>query len=602
MIYLKNTIDIQDIYIPRLSIVTPIAPKPTYEQGKEEGYKLGYGDGIEDQKDQLLNLYVTENGTYEREDGYGKVTVVVNEGGTDCKEAIETAYEDGYKEGYEDGAASTQIDLENKTIDIVSNGEYTVTPTDGFDALESVKISVDVPNEGKCNLEDKIITPQTNEVDGIGYLYVYPNEGYDGMKEVALYTGYLKDGWYNEGYEQGKAEGGECNIQEDKMFFPQLSEVKDDWLYVFPDEGYIGVGRTAIHTASLREGWYNEGYEQGKEEGGECNVQADKLLEPQLSEIEEGYLYVYPDEGYIGMSRTVIQTTNLREGWYKEGYEQGKEEGGNCNLSHQLEVIETNGRHYFRPQDNGWDGYDFFEVEVNVPTTVKLQDVWVTPSMADRDGNNLLVYSPNTDEGYDGLSRVVIDPQTIYNEGIEKGKLECVCPSVQEQITDYIYNQITLYSFREISFDDFEECFYDSNNEPITDVLVVANRADFEYSYKLFTKVPIKICGKIPYPNNALYGLTRLYFKNIPSVYLNYKDNDVNSLYMEYIDYLNMNGATLNGLLRIWLKGSTTFSDGFEIGTAQIKNGGTIYSDGTNTNEISSSLNTWTIINDYNLP
>ena len=53
---------------------------------------------------------------------------------------------------------------------------------------------------------------------------------------------------------------------------------------------------------------------------------------------------------------------------------------------------------------------DFFEVEVDVPTTAKLQDVWVTPSMADRDGNNLLVYSPNADEGYDGLRRVVIDP------------------------------------------------------------------------------------------------------------------------------------------------------------------------------------------------
>lgn len=280
------------------------------------------------------------------------------------KEAFITTiktYEDGYKEGYEDGAASIQIDLENKSIDIVSNGEYTVTPTDGFDALESVKISVDVPNEGNCNLEDKIIAPQTNEVDGYGYIYIRPNEGYDGMIEVAL------------------------------------------------------------HTSNLKNVWFNEGYEQGKSQGGECNIQADKLLEPQLSEIEEGYLYVYPDEGYVGMSRTTIHTANLKEGWYNEGYEQGKEEGGNCNLSHQLEVIETNGRHYFRPQDNGWDGYDFFEVEVDVPTTAKLQDVWVTPSMADRDGNNLLVYSPNTDEGYDGLSRVVIDPQTIYNEGVEKG-------------------------------------------------------------------------------------------------------------------------------------------------------------------------------------
>lgn len=377
MIYIKNTTTKQEIWIPRNEVDINVIPTPkTYEEGYKEGQKDGKEEGIDFQKDQLLNLYVTENGVYEREDGYGKVTVVINEGGTDCKEAIEEAYEDGYKEGYEEGAASTQIDLENKSIDIVSNGEYTVTPTDGFDALESVKISVDVPNEGKCNLEDKIIAPQTNEVDDYGYIYIRPNEGYDGLMEVALQTSNLKNDWYNEGYEEGMSQGGECNIQ------------------------------------------------------------ADKLLEPQLSEIEEGYLYVYPDEGYIGMSRTVIQTANLREGWYKEGYEQGKEEGGDCNLSHQLEVIETNGRHIFYPQNNGWDGYDFFEVEVDVPTTAKLQDVWVTPSMADRDGNNLLVYSPNTDEGYDGLSRVVIDPQTIYNEGYNSGKTDGYNSGYSEGKTD----------------------------------------------------------------------------------------------------------------------------------------------------------------------
>ena len=176
------------------------------------------------------------------------------------------------------------------------------------------------------------------------------------------------------------------------------------------------------------------------------------------------------------------------------------------------------------------------------------------------------------------------------------------CPSAQEQITDYIYNQVTLYSYRNIGFDDFEGCFYDSNNEPITDVLIVCKKVDFEYSFKLFTKVPIKTCSKVPYPNNPLYGLTRLYFKSIPSVNLNYKDNNVLYLYIEDVDYLNMNGATLNGLLRIWLKGTTTFSQGLEIGTAQIKDSGTVYSDGTNTDKISSSFSTWTIINDHKLP
>lgn len=42
--------------------------------------------------------------------------------------------------------------------------------------------------------------------------------------------------------------------------------------------------------------------------------------------------------------------------------------------------------------------------------------------MNDRDGNGFIVVSPS--EGYDGLSRTVIDPQTLYNEGVEAGKAE----------------------------------------------------------------------------------------------------------------------------------------------------------------------------------
>ena len=61
------------------------------------------------------------------------------------------------------------------------------------------------------------------------------------------------------------------------------------------------------------------------------------------------------------------------------------------------------------------------------PTTCILEDKSVTPSMADRDGNNLIVVEES--EGYDGLSRVVIDPQTLYNEGVEAGRAECSGPT-----------------------------------------------------------------------------------------------------------------------------------------------------------------------------
>ena len=53
-----------------------------------------------------------------------------------------------------------------------------------------------------------------------------------------------------------------------------------------------------------------------------------------------------------------------------------------------------------------------------------LEDKWVTPSMNDRDSNGFIVVSPS--EGYNGLKRTVINPQTLYNEGLAAGKADGV--------------------------------------------------------------------------------------------------------------------------------------------------------------------------------
>ena len=60
------------------------------------------------------------------------------------------------------------------------------------------------------------------------------------------------------------------------------------------------------------------------------------------------------------------------------------------------------------------------------PTTCILEDKSVTPSMGDRNNDGYIIVEEG--EGYDGLSRVVIDPQTLYNEGIneQKSKLETI--------------------------------------------------------------------------------------------------------------------------------------------------------------------------------
>ena len=77
------------------------------------------------------------------------------------------------------------------------------------------------------------------------------------------------------------------------------------------------------------------------------------------------------------------------------------------------------------------------------PTTCNLEDKSVTPSMGDRNNDGYIIIEE--DEVYDGLSRVVIDPQTLYNEGVneQKSKLESI--SITENGTytkEDGYNQI----------------------------------------------------------------------------------------------------------------------------------------------------------------
>ena len=65
------------------------------------------------------------------------------------------------------------------------------------------------------------------------------------------------------------------------------------------------------------------------------------------------------------------------------------------------------------------------------PTTCNLEDKSVTPSMGDRNDDGYIIVEE--DEVYDGLSRVVIDPQTLYNEGVEAGYSQGKTDGVNEQ-------------------------------------------------------------------------------------------------------------------------------------------------------------------------
>ena len=120
---------------------------PDLNGSYDEGYNQGKIDGANEQKSKLETINITENGTYTKENGYGKVVVNVPD--------LNGSYDEGYNQGKTDGVNEQKSKLES--ISITENGTY--RKEDGYN-----EIVVDVPGSSG--------TPKIN-VKGIGLKFGY---------------------------------------------------------------------------------------------------------------------------------------------------------------------------------------------------------------------------------------------------------------------------------------------------------------------------------------------------------------------------------------------------------------------------------------------
>lgn len=84
-----------------------------YQEGEEQGYNNGYGNGVEEQKNKLESITITENGSYSREDGYNEVIVDV----PDTNGSYDEGYSDGYINGDGDGYHRGYVEGETNGIE-----------------------------------------------------------------------------------------------------------------------------------------------------------------------------------------------------------------------------------------------------------------------------------------------------------------------------------------------------------------------------------------------------------------------------------------------------------------------------------------------------
>lgn len=191
MIYLENNNGTQQIFIPKN---LNISINKTYDEG--------FQDGMNYQKDKLEVLNVTENGVYKSDNGYKQVNVEVGNENV-CK-------------------------LEELNITIVNDiEEYTATDSN-LDGFSKVNVDATEFGENRYNLgyEQGYEQGKSDIGCNVGFKYhIVKDEhetinssefGYDGFNEVEIDASEFGRQKYNEGYEQGKSEGGDC---------PELTEL-----------------------------------------------------------------------------------------------------------------------------------------------------------------------------------------------------------------------------------------------------------------------------------------------------------------------------------------------------------------------------------------
>ena len=122
------------------------------------------------------------------------------------------SFDDGV-DGYKNVTVNVNVDiptqkLTDKSISIDKNGDYVYYASeDGVDGYDMVSINVDVPTEGggsDCNIiefQEYTLKGETDKINASDY-------GADGFAIVSIDAIDLCKEKYNEGYEQGKADGG----------------------------------------------------------------------------------------------------------------------------------------------------------------------------------------------------------------------------------------------------------------------------------------------------------------------------------------------------------------------------------------------------------
>lgn len=328
MIYLSNITSGQTIFIPRNDSLGSIH-KGSYEQGFEDGF----ASGETHQKNLLSSITFTENGEFERADGWSAVTVSVPTGSTaileeksvtisadttvvlpssgfdgmsavtiDASEYAQSNYEGGFEDGYQDGFMSGSSEG--------FESGYTSGHTDGVNE-EKAKLSattftantaVTISDGGYSAITVNV--PQTGASIPLSSITITENtaiteteKAYSAITVNVPHTGHT-DQELEEAYESGHTEG--MNDQKELLSSTTLTingtyQREAGWSAVTVD-----VSGSTVKLESKNYSLYNDAFD------------------PTFGEV------ISPSSGYDGLSQVIITDDGYSQVKYEQGYADGQ--------------------------------------------------------------------------------------------------------------------------------------------------------------------------------------------------------------------------------------------------------------------------------------
>ena len=396
--------------------------------------------GRADQKSLLEPITITENGTYENENGYS--TIEVNVEGGDCPELEEiTINENGTYEGAYDkvivdvpqeGGGDINPDT-LREITITENGIYTSkysspiegevtgifddgTPFYGYGELNGIIYDTQINLNDVGVLESlEFWYKGDNIVVGDAWNIILASNSEDSANEGCVEFRYS---YGNENYVRIGGDERSFQLEEGVWHHFKLNKTGDDICTLFVDD--VEKESFPLPTATSTNFYIN---------GSVYNLEGNRNANGCFGLINiNGHIIIPTENGFINYN-TQEPLPVVKAGDYTYNTTDVTFEGEpykTINVDVQpnlvpLEVTLTANGSYTLGVEDGVDGYNRGTIVVDVPQEgggCNLEPLWVAPNWQDRDESNYVNYNPS--EGKDGFDSVHINLFDAYLHGKEE--------------------------------------------------------------------------------------------------------------------------------------------------------------------------------------